>query len=234
MRKRWAFWLVLLHVAVTSVFVVREEVAEWDSPPRWRDWVQAEPIPRWMTVLNAWVHGTRAPNPQPLDDLLMSVDFWTSTARKGYYVVEFPVALLVGWYQHPLSALGNPPLFPPALLPGLHYLRPRTRAVVLEALMVAIVALHWWAVAWVLRRQKRFARWVKLPVIGVTVGGVVCAVACLAPRDWMVSGLLALVALGVAMIGWIWVFSASAAYVVWSAYLWVYHRVHAWPMSLIG
>jgi hypothetical protein len=69
MRKRWAFWLVLLQVVVTCVFVVREEVAEWDYPPRWRDWVQAEPIPRWMTVLNAWVHGTRAPDPPPFDNL---------------------------------------------------------------------------------------------------------------------------------------------------------------------
>jgi hypothetical protein len=141
--------------------------------------------------------------------------------------VEFPVALLVGWHQHPLSALRIPPLFPPALLPGLHYLRPRTRAVVLEALMVVIVALHWWAVAWVLRRKERFARWVKLPVIGVTVGGAVCAVACLVPRDWGVSDLLAFVAFGVAMIGWIWIFSASAVYAVWSAYLWVYQRAHA-------
>jgi hypothetical protein len=227
MRKRWALWLVLLHVAVTSVFVVREEVAEWDYRPTWNNHAQAEPIPRWMTVLNAWVHGTRAPNPPRFDDWDMSVDFWPSTARKGYYVVEFPVALLVGWYRHPMSALDNPPLFPPALLPGTHYFRLRTRTVVLEALMIAIVALHWWAVAWVLRRKERFARWVKLPVIGMTIGGIVCAVACSVPRDWRLSDVLALVGLGAAMIGWIWVFSATAVYAVWSAYLWVYRRVHA-------
>jgi hypothetical protein len=61
MRKHWVLSLVLLHVAITSVFVVREKVGGWDSwkyfPKSW-DYIQSEPIPRWMTVLNAWVRGT--------------------------------------------------------------------------------------------------------------------------------------------------------------------------------
>jgi hypothetical protein len=221
-------WLVLLHVAITSVFVVREEVAGWDSwkyfPESW-DYIQPEPIPRWMTVLNAWVKGTRAPSPPAPDDWAMSVDYWPSAARKGYYMVEFPVALLVGWYQHPMSAQAIPPLSP-GLLPGTHRLRVHTRILVFEALMIAIVALHWWVVARVLKRKERFARWVRIPVIAITVGGIVCALACLPPRGWRAADVVALTALMVVMIGWAWIFGASVVYAVWSMCRGAYNSVH--------
>jgi hypothetical protein len=225
MCKRWALWLVLLHVATTTVFVVREEVAEWDYWPKSGIPDQAEPIPRWMTVVNAWAHGISPPSPPVPDEWAMSVDFWPSLARKGYYVVELPVAFLVGWYHHPLSAQNVPPLLPLGLLLGTHHLGLHTRIIVFEALMIAIVALHWQIVVWVLRRKARFARWVRIPIIGITAGGVLCALGCLLPHGSRLPDLVALLALGGAAIGWVFAFGASAVYIVWSTCGYVDQRV---------
>jgi hypothetical protein len=225
MCKRWALWLVLLHVAITSVFVVREEVAGWNHWTKSWDPIQAEPIPRWMTVLNAWVHGVSPPSPPVPDEWAISVNFWPSLARKGYYVVELPVAVLVGWYHHPLSTQDGPPPLPIGLVPGTHHLGPHTRVIVFEALMIAIVALHWQIVVWVLSLKERFARWTRIPIIGITAGGVLCALACLPPHDSCLPDIVGLPALCLATIGWVFAFGASAVYAVWSTYRYLDQRV---------
>jgi hypothetical protein len=229
MRRRWALWLVLVHVAITATFVIREEVDAWDfwrHSLKFRDDVVPEPIPRWMTVVNAWAHGNRAPVAPPPDQFFMGIDYWPSSAIKGFHIVELPVALLVGWYKHPLSISAAPPLLPLVLLPGVHNLQVHTRILFLDGMVIALVALQWWVVAQVMRRKERFARWVRRPIIGITVAGVVCAVACLPPNEWHSAELIAMFSAFTALIGWLWVIGASALLMGRSVWQWGCARVH--------
>jgi hypothetical protein len=229
MRKRWALWLVLLHVAVAAAFVVREELDVWDywkySSASLED-ASPEPIPRWMTVVNAWAHGHDAPLAPVPDQFIMAIDYWPSPAIKSFYTVELPGALLVGWYKHPLSISAGPPLLPLGLLPGVHHLQLRTRIFFLDGLLIALVALHWWIVAQLLRRKQRFARWVRRPIIGITFAGVICAVACLPPHEGHFAELIVMFSAFAAAIGWLWAIGATALLMGRSAWQWGYARAH--------
>ena len=146
---------------------------------------------------------------------------------KGPFTVELPMAALAGWYKHPLTLPPSPPLLPPGLLPGVHHLQLHTRILFLDGLMIALVALHWWLVAQVLRRKEQFARWVWRPILVITIAGVVSALACLPPHGWHFPELIVMLSVLAALIGWLWAIGASAVSVAWSAYQWGYRRVHA-------
>ncbi len=209
MRKHWAVWLVVIHVVITSVFVVKEEARNWDSwkfyPKSW-DHIQEEPIPRWMVVVSAWAHLTKPPAPPAPDEwsLMTDIERHLSTAELGYYVIEFPIAALVGWYQHPTGPTAtDPTLLPPGLIPGIHRIPMHRRIMVIEGFMISLVAAFWWFVAKFLKRKERFGRCIRIPVLVFTGAGWVCAVACLLPSDWRVTDVVAGLSALVGAMGWL-------------------------------
>jgi hypothetical protein len=145
------------------------------------------------------------------DEWLQSVDYWPPFTRKALYATELPVALTIGWYQHPLSLTQPQPLFPPSLLPGVDRLHLHARILVLEAVLIIAIASFWWLVGIGLRRWTGLARWIDAPVWVITFGGMICAV-CSALQLGRAVAIIAMAFLLVVVLGWVVLLVISVAY----------------------
>ncbi len=226
MRKHWAVWLVVIHVVVTSVFVIKQRVDDWRlfemlGPSAGLVADQAVQSPRWWKALQRWWHP-----PPPITGLsfdLVDIDIWPSAEEKAYRFFELPVNLLVGWYMHP-AADRDYSLFPIGFFPGVRHISYKARIVVLDTLMIALVGLHWWLVGRLLKRHDRLARWVKIPVVAVTSVGVVWAIVFLLPKWEWIRIPVGLTTTPTIILAWLWIFGASVTLIVRAGWMGLQRR----------
>jgi hypothetical protein len=187
---RYCLVLPLIHLAISLPVIYHEEASFWRYVPRIQveeDFQKIAPPP--------------IPHAGPMIEWIPCYEYRPSTADKFIALVEFPAGMLIA----PHGASGcNPALLQPLLEKLKHWMRLKTRIVLLDCLLIIGIAGQWWLFGrWIDRlreRRKPAMRWI-VPVATIAISGSVVAAAGFgSSRSWDSAATILLM---IAFLAWV-------------------------------